>query len=140
MPLDLSREYHPVPKGLPRVLTKQARKQTKDALAKDFRRAVWIRDRGRSRASGKPLAKSGSDYDRIGEVHHEYKRSTHPERIYDVSNGVLLSKTEHALAETRCPSAPQFFMLSRKGPDDLGEPQRWIWRNAHGGVVRERIG
>jgi 5-methylcytosine-specific restriction endonuclease McrA len=130
----------PVPKPMPRAITKPEEQHSKKAQAKAFRDAVWDRDKKRSRASGKLLSKSGTDYDQVGEVHHVIPRSLAPERIYDVSNGLLLSKTEHALAETNCPNAPDKRLLDISGPDDRGEFQTFIWRDVHGEEVRRRVG
>src|SRR5689334_527344 len=88
----------PIPKGLPTPLAKIEKRKTKAQQEKDFRAAVWDRDRGRSRASGKPLARSGSDYRKVGEVHHVLARSTDPDKRLDPSNGILLSKEDHILA------------------------------------------
>jgi hypothetical protein len=127
-------------KGVPAVIAREEKKRSKDALGEAFRKAVWKRDGRKSRASRTPLSPSGTDPHKIGEVHHEYKRSTHPDRIYDVTCGVLLSRYEHRLAETRCVNAPEFFMLSRTGQDDLGQPQTWVWRDIHGQITKTRIG
>ncbi len=132
--------FNPQPKGLPRPLVKAEKKKTKLANEKAFRQGVWSRDHRRSRASGKPLAKSGSDYERIGEVHHVIPRSLAPERVYDVANGLLLSKAEHALSETNCPNDPAHRLLDITGPDDRGEPQLFVWRDVQGNELRRRVG
>lgn len=126
-------------KGLPRAITKPEKKKSKELLAQAFRAAVWERDRKRSRASKKPLARSGADYDRVGEVHHVIPRSLAPERVYDVANGLLLSKTEHAMAETTCPNDPAHRLLDIQGPDDRGKPQTFIWRDVHGHETKRRV-
>lgn len=128
-------------KGMPHQLVKKEKKVLKAALEKAFREGVWARDRGRSRASGKPLAKSGVDYDRVGEIHHMLKRSTDPDRIYDVSNGILLSATEHKLAETACPNDPAHCLLDIDGPEDRALPQVFTFRDVNGQPTRKpRIG
>lgn len=132
--------FNPQPKGIPAPLAKIARKKTKLAQEKDFRAAVWARDQSRSRASKKPLAKSGTAYERVGEVHHVIPRSLAPERIFDVSNGLLLSKAEHAMAETACPNDPAHRLLDIVGPDDRGQPQTFIFRDASGKELRRRVG
>lgn len=126
------------PKGIPTVLAKAEKKKSKEKAEKEFRAAVWARDKGQSRATGKPLAKSGTDYDRVGEVHHVLKRSTHPDAVYDPTNGLLLSKTEHRLAETACPNAPDKMLLDITGPDDRGKPQKFVWRDIHGKATKTR--
>lgn len=129
-----------VPKGTPTPLAKVARKAAKKANEATFRKSVWERDRSRSRASGKPLARSGTDYEKVGEVHHVLKRSTSPDRVFDVSNGILLSKHEHHLAETVCPNDPSHCLLDISGPEDRGEQQLFIWRDVNGKELKRRVG
>jgi hypothetical protein len=130
------------PKGqiVPRVIEKAEKKKSKERQHAEFRAAVWARDKSRSRFSRKPLGKSGTDYDKVGEVHHVLARSTHPDKVYDVSNGILLSKSEHALAETRCPQMPEFALLSIEGPADRGEPQTFTLRDLTGKILKTRVG
>jgi hypothetical protein len=130
----------PNSKPLPRVLVKEEKRKTKAQQHKDFRAAVWERDAGHSRASGKPLAKSGADWKRVGEVHHVLARSTNPESVFDVSNGILMSKEEHALAETNCPNAPDKCLLDIDGPEDRGKPQKFTWHDINGNRIRHRVG
>ena len=127
-------------KGLPSMLVKKEKQKTKAKKAEDFRADVWARDKGKSRASGRKLSKKAMEWDKRGEVHHRLKRSTHPEDIYTVANGILLSKTEHALAETRCPNAIEVFMLDITGPEDLGELQTFTFRDIQGAITKTRIG
>ncbi len=127
-------------KGIPTPIAKVERKAAKKASEATFRKGVWERDKSRSRASGNPLARSGSDYQKVGEVHHVLKRSTAPERVYDVANGILLSKHEHQLAETACPGDQAHCLLDITGPDDRGELQTFTFRDAHGAVLKTRIG
>ncbi len=135
-----ARAGRPIPKGLPTPVAKVEKKKAKAAQEKAFRLAVWKRDKSRSRASRKPLARSGSDYEKVGEVHHVVPRSLAPERLYDVSNGLLLNKHEHQLAETICPNDPAHRLLDIEGPDDRGLPQEFIWRDVHGKEFKRRIG
>jgi hypothetical protein len=128
-------------KGLPAVLERKARKAEKANKDEAFRLAVWDRDKGRSRATGKPLVKSGTtDWAQLGEVDHAYLRSTAPERIYDVSNGILLSKEENRLRKVPCPRAPEFKLFDYTGPDDRGKPQTFIWRDGDGNITKRRKG
>ena len=131
---------HAPQKGLPSMLVKKEKKLSKDEKAKAFRDAVWTRDQGKSRASGKKLSRTAMDWDRRGEVHHRLKRSTNPDAVYDVGNGILLSKSEHVLAETRCPNAIEFYLLDISGPDDLKDPQQFTFRDIHGTVTKVRHG
>lgn len=121
------------------VITKDEKRKTKKLKHEDFRKAVWLRDKGRSRASGKPLAKSGTDPKAIGEVHHVIARSLAPEKIFEPSNGILLSRFEHALAETACPNDPAHHYLEIVGPADRGLPQTFIWRDRDGNETKRRV-
>jgi len=128
-------------KGLPHMLEKKAAKKSKDELAKAFRDAVWKRDGYRSRATGKPLKRSGTtDWSELGEVDHSVQRSLAPERIYDVGNGLLLSKEENRLRKVPCPRAPEHRLFDYTGPDDRRQPQTFTWRNEDGRVTKQRIG
>jgi hypothetical protein len=127
-------------KGQPAVLERDATRKAKKLNHAQFRRAVWLRDQSRSRASGKPLARSGTDPHRVGEVHHVIPRSLAPERVFDVSNGLLLSRFEHALAETACSQDPAHCRLEIVGPLDRGQPQRFVFRDREGRIVKERVG
>jgi hypothetical protein len=122
------------------VITKQTKRVDKKLKGEAFRAAVWTRDQKRSRASGKPLSRSGTDPHSVGEVHHVIPRSLAPERVYDVANGLLLSRFEHALAETACPNDPGHYYLEISGPDDRGELQKFAWRDRDGKVTKRRVG
>ena len=126
--------------GLPAPLAKKAKQKAKGDKDEAFRNAIWRLDRGRSRATGRKLQHSGLDWDGIGEVDHVINRSTAPDRVYDLSNGILLSKTENRLKKVRCLHAVEFFMFSIEGPDDRRKPQRFIWRDADGKVIKETRG
>jgi len=136
----MERRATPKHQMTPAPLVKHEKKKAKKASEAEFRKGVWERDKSRSRASKKSLGHSGSDWDRIGEVHHVIPRSIAPERIYDVKNGLLLSKHEHALAEAICPNDPAHRLLDIEGPDDRGEKQVFIWRDVNGKELRRRIG
>lgn len=128
-------------KPIPHLLAKAEKQADKDALADAFRKAIWKRDGGRSRATGKLLAKSGTlSWDELGEVDHVIQRSLAPERIYDVGNGILLSKRENRLKKTPCPRAPECQMFEIEGPDDRGLPQIFRWRDKDGRVTKETVG
>lgn len=132
---------HAPQKGLPPVLVKQDRKAEREAKEQALIDACWLRDNGKSRASGRKLSWNAKGWDQRGQVHHGDKRSTTPERKYDLSNVILLSKTEHALAHARCPHATELlFMLEIVGPEDLALPQTFIWRDKDGKELRRRLG
>lgn len=132
--------FHPQPKPLPSALTKDEKKKSKAAQERAFRDAVWARDRNTSRASGAPLGHSGTDWERVGEVHHVLARSTNPEERLNPGNGILLSRKEHRLAETACPHDPAHCLLDIEGPVDRGERQTFIWRDVNGNELRRRVG
>lgn len=131
-----------VPKaGLPGPLAKKAK--AKDKADKDdaFRAAIWKRDGGKSMATGKPLVKSGTmSWQELGEIDHAINRSTAPDRVYDLSNGLLLSKEENRLKKVRCPKAVEFFMFEIHGPDDRAKVQTFIWRDVEGKEIRRSVG
>jgi len=138
---ELQQRRRAQPKGRPHMLEKKAAKQSKEELAKAFRDAVWKRDRYRSRATGKPLKRSGTtDWSELGEVDHSIPRSLAPERIYDVGNGLLLSKEENRLRKVVCPRAPEHRLFDYTGPDDRSQPQTFTWRNEDGKVTKQRVG
>jgi hypothetical protein len=122
------------------VITKDDKRKSKKAKGDAFRDEVWTRDKKRSRASGKPLSRSGTDPHKVGEVHHVIPRSLAPERVHDVANGLLLSRFEHALAETTCPNAPAHHYLDIVGPDDRGKRQTFIWRDKDGNEKKRKVG
>lgn len=124
--------------GLPTVLARKARKKSKEQQGEEFREAVWKRDCGKSRATGKKVLRSGTtDWKQLGEVDHVINRSTAPERVYDTSNGILLSKEENRLKKCRCAKAPEHHMFEISGPDDRALPQVFTWRDSDGKVIRK---
>ncbi len=128
-------------KPIPHLLAKEEKAAAKKLNADTFRDAIWKRDGGRSRATGKLLAKSGTlSWDELGEVDHVIDRSLAPERIYDVGNGILLSKRENRLKKTPCPLAPEYRMFQVEGPDDRSLPQLFRWRAKDGRITRETVG
>jgi hypothetical protein len=138
---DLQQTRRAPAKGVPHMLVKKARKLTKDEQAKAFRDAVWTRDKGRSRATGKPLVKSGTtDWAKLGEVDHAIPRSLAPERIYEVANGILLSKEENRLRKVACPLCPEEQLFNYTGPEDRSQPQTFTWRDEAGKVTKQRMG
>lgn len=135
----------PKHKIVPRVIEKEEKRKTKAANAETFRAEVWKRDEGRSRATGEPLVKSGTtDPHRLGEVDHSIPRSLAPERVYDVANGILLSKWENRARKVACPEAPEFRLFDHfpvtPGATDCGKPRRFVWRDKTGRITKERIG
>lgn len=133
--------YAPAKAGKPVVLARKERKQSREEKHEAFRAAVWARDKGKSRATGRKLVKSGTtDWAQLGEVDHVYERSTHPDLIFDVRNGILLSREENRLKKARCTKAPEHHYFEVVGPDDRSLPQTFRWRDDNGNVIKERIG
>lgn len=129
------------PKPVPHQITKDAKKKQKKLDDDSFRDAIWKLDEGKSRATGKPLVRSGTtDWHRLGEVDHAMPRSTSPELIYDLSNGVLLSKWENRMRKVACVRAPEFQYFNYTGPENRREKQHFVWRDDDGTIVKETRG
>lgn len=137
---------------VPAVVARKERKASKEQKGIEFRDAVWKRDKGRDRATGRKLQRVHPKqpgaalipWDQVGEVDHSYPRSTHPEHIYTVKFGLLISKELNRLRKVVCSEDPTFRMFDYEavtpGDDDRGKPQRFIWRRPDGSVLKERIG
>lgn len=125
---------------VPRIIEREKKKADKKQNAETFRKAVWRRDGGKCRATKKHLAKSGLDDLVVGEVDHVIDRSLAPDRVYDVSNGILIAKRLNRLKKVACLRAPEFRMFSIVGPDDRAKRQRFLWRDEDGKVIRETRG
>lgn len=128
------------PKGVPHQIAKQREKKADVVKDDAFRLAIWNRDKGRSRATGKPLKKSGISWDEIGEVDHAIPRSIAPDRIWDLGNALLLSKTENRLRKVSCIRAPEHKYFDYSGPDNRKKPQTFVWRDDDGKITKTRIG
>ncbi len=138
---EMNAERRAPQKGLPPPLVKKEKAKAKKLSDEQFRAAIWKLDKGRSRATGKPLVKSGTtDWAKLGEVDHSIPRSLAPERIYDTSNALLLSKEENRLRKVACPEAPEFQMFNYSGPDNRREDQTFVWRDKTGRITKTRIG
>lgn len=128
-------------KGIPRQLAKEKADKAKADNGKAFRDEVWARDGGRCRATGVTLLRRGSmDPKQLGEVDHSYLRSLAPERIYDTSNGILLSKEENRLRKASCKHAPEFKYFDYSGPENRALPQTFVWRDDEGTITKTVIG
>lgn len=121
-----------------RALRHETTKRKKDRREQEVRDAVWFRDGGKSRATSKPLSRTAVDRDRKWDPHHLEKQSTHPEREFDVSNIVSLSRQEHDLAETVCPKNPKYFLLDILGMD-ASRALTFIRRDAEGRELWRRV-
>lgn len=127
--------------GTPTPIAKKERTQAKKVKDEKFRERIWFLDKGRCRATGKKLVRSGTtDWDLLGEVDHSIPRSLAPERIYDEGNALLLTKSLNRLRKVACPRAPEFKMFDYSGPDNRRLPQTFVWRDKDGNITRKRIG
>ena len=66
-----------------------------------FRAAVWIRDRGRDRATGQILYPDHPDPHFRGQVCHLRGRRVMPEWMTDPQRAILLSDANHILTDAR---------------------------------------
>jgi hypothetical protein len=129
------------PKSIPTPARKDEERHAKKLTDDAFRKLIWKLDGGKSRATGKPLAHSGTtSWHELGEVDHSIPRSLAPDRIYDPSNALLLSKWENRMRKIPCIRAPEFKYFDYSGPDDRRRPQTFVWRDDDGTVVKTRIG
>lgn len=137
---EMQAQRRATPKGKPAVLAKAEKKKSREDEAKAFRDAVWKRDGGKCRATGQPLGKSGLDDTKVGEVDHALLRSTTPDQVFNVTNGILIAKRWNRLRKAVCVRAPEFKYFDYRGPTDRGQPQHFLWRDDDGKVIKERLG
>ncbi len=75
---------------------------------------------------------------------HAFPRSLAPELIYEVTNGVLISKFLNRLRKVACAEAPEHRMFDYEAVEpndpDRGHKQRFTWRDKAGAVTKVRIG
>lgn len=125
----------------PSIITKDEKKKERGEKDEAFRAAVWKRDKARCRATLIPMLRSGMDDETVGEIDHAYPRSTAPERIFDVKNGILISRKLNRFRKVACVQKPEFRVFSYTGPDDRGKPQTFVLRDYKTArVVWTRIG
>jgi hypothetical protein len=86
------------PKGASRLQVKAAADKEDAKQLADWRRAVWIRDNGKDRLTGRNVVKTLALDPKRGEVHHVAGRADQAVR-YDRRNGVLLSLATHQKVE-----------------------------------------
>ncbi len=83
------------PKGQTRLETKSARDKADARKLQQWRMAVWIRDGGKDRYTGRKVKRTIALVPDRGETHHIEPRENEATR-YDVRNGILLSAETHA--------------------------------------------
>lgn len=122
------------------------RKRDRDKQSEAFRDAIWERDGGKDRATGKPVWRSleGSIHER-GDVAHLKCRRVMPEWKTDVRRGLLLSAFSHILSDHRGGN-----LLKMTDPEtgepatDAGEktpkPIRFTLFDRQGNVKWSRVG
>lgn len=89
------------PKGTPPTQERQAKKRAVQSEEDKARSAVWARDKGRDRATGKPLKRNSANPDERGEWCHLKGRRVKPEWKTDPRRQILLSATNHQLSDGR---------------------------------------
>jgi hypothetical protein len=66
-----------------------------------FRQAIWRRDGGIDRATGKLLDRVSESWDTLGQVCHLKSRGAYPELKYEISNAFLMNARFHWLSDSR---------------------------------------
>jgi hypothetical protein len=84
-------------KGVPGVVLKERRQQTKDDLEQAWKDAIDKRDGMKSRVSGKPLDTNTTNRKTLRDHCHIKSKKAHPEIRYEVWNGFNASRYEHKL-------------------------------------------
>lgn len=124
----------------PKHPIRQANKAAKQAAAKAFREAVWIRDGGRDRANGAVLLKAGNTMRESGNVCHLQSRQSHADRKTDPTNAVLLSDYHHILSDHRGGRLLRLTDPETGAPAmDGSKPIRFTLFDTRGKVVWERV-
>jgi hypothetical protein len=126
---DVQQTRRAVPKyALPsRAEDKTAARKKDDTLLRLWRAAVWLRDKGKDRHTGKKVLKTiALDVNR-GECHHVEPRENEATR-YDRRNGVLLSYANHELVERNQLRivGTKFFVLNGRRYIDCDYPVKFI--------------
>lgn len=109
---------------------KPIRESTK-AREASFRAAIWLRDQGLDRATGKPLEHQTDNWDRLGDVCHLKSRGAYPELKYVTSNAFLMCRNLHIASDGRGHSR-----LKISGDADV--ELRFVMTDKHGQVLWER--
>lgn len=133
---DRRRTFRSFWKGTPPVVAQRQKRATNKAADEAFRKAVWVRDGGLSRASGVPVVHGHVDNRKRGEVAHLTARSTNPGEKRDPRRGVLLTAEEHALSDAR--TAPGGKALLEVKGKDGSKRLRFVRRDERGRVLWSR--
>lgn len=87
--------FYPQPKPRVRPLDRVAYLRDREAKARAFRAAVWLRDGGRCRHCGRKVLKTMQAVPSRGEVHHIHGRNVAPADRYNPKAAVLLCLLDH---------------------------------------------
>lgn len=132
---EVNRRRPLTPKGS-QVLEQRAKRAEKKSAEERCKDAVWERDGGTSRASGKPVLRAHVDNRKRGEVAHLGARSTNPAKKFLKANNVLLTAEEHLLSDKRTAPGGKA-LLSIKGRN-ANRALTFTMRDARGRVVWTR--
>ena len=80
----------PQPKPRTRILDRIAAKREREAKALAFRLAVLTRDQHHCRACGRRVRRTVEAVPERAEVHHVLTRGAHPDKRFDLDNGLLV--------------------------------------------------
>lgn len=121
------------------VLEQRDKRAAKDTAERRRNEAVWERDKGICRATGRPLVKASPVAAKRGEVAHlpSATRSTNPATKNDPAKCVLLSAEIHALSDARTAGAKGLPLVEIIGTD-AREAITFIRRNERGRVLWRR--
>lgn len=132
---EVNRRRPVAPKGSA-VLERRAKRAVKKSSEERCKDAVWDRDGGKSRASGKPVLRAHVDMRKRGEVAHIAAKSTNPAKRYLRANNVLLTAEEHALSDARTAPGGKA-LLTIKGRN-ANKALTFTMRDSRGRVVWTR--
>lgn len=134
--MDTSDLAHPKQTGL----SKKAKHAREHSLRRLLRDEIWIRDGGRSRASGTILQRDHCLFELRGEVAHIQSRGSCPARKMDPTNCILISVSEHILSDGRGGYRLKLFDAETGEPAvDATRKIRFVLRRKDGSIEREYI-
>ena len=90
-----AKAFLPMPKPRKRIEDRIAEKLAREQRDRDFRKAVWMRDRSLCRACGRRVRRTLELVAERGEIHHRRGRNVTPEDRFNVEQAVLLCGSCH---------------------------------------------
>ena len=121
-------------------ISKKAKRSKEHTLRRLLRDHIWIRDGGRSRASGAILQRDHCLLELRGEVAHVQSRGSCPERKMDPTNCILLSAAEHILSDGRGGYRLKLFDAETGAPAlDSTRRIRFVLHRKDGSIEREYV-